>query len=1159
MERHKKNTEGARPMRQLPHELRNSGKGRELLLQHWNDGTPLVAIWGQAAGWSATSPDPVLERGFQHASRQGTSWKSLLSNEPLQDDFYLWLADRFTYRSASPLVIEAARAPWSAVFTSSIDNGLANCLAGNGREPEVILQGQPAPRFLRNSRRPPFYYLFSQAGQHVAALTPPATRQALSIRGMQHANMMLRRLQDTVTPLGLMVIDGYDPNADWLRADQLLAAISDAPIEGVLWCGAEPTFSDDDQFIYDDLVKKQVIVRTPEALGEIVTELFQSKGVPEALSWDDPEVVTLKGGRIVKTTPNLRLVTQASATLIDDSWVGALEPLSQIETDAAFQAFHATSANFRSITDGVRRGFAIERGFEKGLYRRVEHALEHHHSASAIVLHGQSGVGKTIAFARLAVQAKTQGYAVLFVTRRVPQASDLSDFLATVDQQQGVTLLLVDTMSPISRYDDLLRALRSVGHRVVVVGSSYRLNHKEKTTHRFLEANALLDKDEQAHLVNLAVRFVPALVNTIKKEKSNQYVLAGFYRLLPHSRVRLSAGLRREVDSTRLALRTQAVATKPAQLGAVAQALVKAGYPVGQSTLLPTSVGDAEASPEAKAIDLVMVSSRLFKAVPLSIVLRAISANQSAYGSFDVDTMLSLIRSQDLFRWIYADEEQTDILVEARLQIEARLICETRFGSALREAEAICCLISAAMRAGPESNDETSYVAELVHAVGPDGPEGDRYSESYASIARALTTLRETTAVPNARLMLQESVLRRHYLRTHKAIEQSQKIELLNEAVTVVDEALRRIEENGSSGIFASRQTKDNLWNERAATYGFVATDMVQRGRSDEAYAAYKAAHDAAMLAKARRDSSFSTDVSLWMPTGILRQGNNLTEIQRLEIAADLKSTIDSVDESIFDDMQKEKFQTRRLDAGAAMRDAAISDDAFSRLEEAGSAAGYFMRARSLAPDMKAHTEPTAEDIENANLCVTYLRQHYDKIYQDERCLRLLLDMEWATRTHRWMMRGLRQPFPNDENTRKVVLAVVGDMAALGEDKLATKYRYLRAVTTWLEGNQTASSAMWSELGFDTQFADSQRVSIRHLLTDRQGVPTMHRGVVERQIGPGRYSVRVDGLGVTIDCIAEYFPNVDLAVGRIITNFAIAFNYRGPLADPPGGLRRGGR
>lgn len=1141
----------------IPNESENFRAGRDLLRRHWIEATPLVAVWGQAVGWSASYPDPILERSFKHTSREGNTWKSLLTNTALSDDFYHWLADRFLHRAASQFTIEASRAPWCAIFTSSIDNGLANCLAGNGREPEIILQGNPAPRYLRNSRRPPFYYLFGQSGQRLASLAPPSTRQALKIRSSQHANPMLRRLFETVTPLGLIVIDGYDPNNDWLKADQLLAEISESPTEGVLWCGQEPDFSNDEKIIYDDLVERGVIIRSPETIGEIVNELIQSNSVPETLSWDDPEVVTLKNGRIVRTTPNLRLMTKASATLIDDSWAGILDPLSKIETDVAFEVFHSTSSSFRAITEGVRRGFAIERGFEGLLCKKVEQALEQHHTASSIILHGQSGVGKTIALARLAVYAKHKGYAVLFINRQIPQASDLSTFLAEVDHEDGVTLLLVDTMSAVSRYDELLRSLRSVGHRVVVVGSSYRLELEGKIQSRFIEAKALLNKDEQDQLIKLASSFIPNLLNTIKKETSNQYVLAGFYRLLPSSRGSLSAGLTREVDSTRIDLRNRSKLTTSVQLGSVAQALINAGYPTNNLTQKMT--GDentSEESAEAKAIDLVMISSRLFKAVPLSIVLRAISTDEKIYGSFNIDNMLALIRNQDVFRWIYVDEQQTDILVQARLQIEAHLICENRFGSAKREADAICCLILAATRAGTESNDETSYIADLVHAAGPDGPEGGRYSESYASIARALTKLRELTGVPNARLMLQESVLRRHYLRTHKSIDQSQKIELLDEAVTVVDEALSRINDTGNNGIIASLKTIDNLWNERAATYGFVATDKVQNGQNDVAYAAYKAAHEAAMLAKARRDSSFSIDVSLWIPIDILRQGQNLTEIQRLEISADLSSSIDSVDESMLDANQWEKFQSRRMDAGSTMGDFVISDDAFKRLDEAGSTAGYFIRARELAPDMRIKNEPTAEDIIKAQSCVVYLRSNYDKINKDERCLKLLLDMEWASRTKKWLMRGLRQPFPTDITTKNIIQNIVGNLATFGEEKLATKYRYLRALTTWLEGNQKMSNLLWAELGAETQFADSQRVSVRHILTDDTGNPVMYRGVIEKQIGVGRYSVRVEELGMNIDCIASYFPNVDISIGRIITNFAIAFNYRGPLAEPLSGLRR---
>ena len=163
---------------------------------------------------------------------------------------------------------------------------------------------------------------------------------------------MLSRAQETVTPLGLLVIDGYDPLTDWLRAEELLAAISGAPRDGVLWCGSDPSLSEDDQIVFEDLVNKGVVVREPRALGVIVNELVEAIGVPEPARWDDPEVITLKNGRSIKTTPNLRLVTQASAVLVDDSWSVLPDTLSPSEMELEFEAFHGNSTSFRKIADG---------------------------------------------------------------------------------------------------------------------------------------------------------------------------------------------------------------------------------------------------------------------------------------------------------------------------------------------------------------------------------------------------------------------------------------------------------------------------------------------------------------------------------------------------------------------------------------------------------------------------------------------------------------------------------------------------------------------------------------------------------------------------------------------------------------------------------------
>ena len=136
--------------------------------------------------------------------------------------------------------------------------------------------------------------------------------------------------------------------------------------------------------------------------------------------------------------------------------------------------------------------------------------------------------------------------------------------------------------------------------------------------------------------------------------------------------------------------------------------------------------------------------------------------------------------------------------------------------------------MSNATRAGQEGAEETRFVADIVYALGPDGPMGERYFESYGEIARALTALRKGRGVRNARLMLQEATLRRHFIRRNEAkITDEDRTQHLDEAREAVEEALADIA-SPNGGLRAGRRTIEYLWVERAATYGFLATSAAR-------------------------------------------------------------------------------------------------------------------------------------------------------------------------------------------------------------------------------------------------------------------------------------------------------------------------------------------
>jgi hypothetical protein len=1114
---------------------------------------PIVAILGQTTGWSSIDLDPVLKLSLEKIGRKGEAWTHLLSKEALESNFYDWVAERFSRRIPSEELSALADIPVSAIFTSSIDPGFPNLFGTNGREPEPILLGNPQPSELRSSRRPPIFYLFGRAGAGTYELDPPTNRQTLSQRRLQHASIMLLNAKESATVLGLIVIDGFNQSGDWLRSEDLLAAISSAPKGGVVWFGQDPLLTDEDRDAFNDLITSGVIVRVPISLGEAYTLLRATTEVSSPEKWDEPEIVTLQAGENFVVPARLRLVTEATASIVDNSWTGFLPPFSVALDAAAFQSFHGANIGARALVEGIRRGYSFRRDFEDELHARVERALaKHHDQAGAIVLHGQSGVGKTIALGRLAVFARTRAQVPVLIAfgGRVPQPAEISPFLEAVGKFNAVTLLLIDANGAMQRYDELLMALRSNGHKVVIVGTSYRL---ENTEPRFIPAPSLLSPVERIKLTDLAKSYK---FESEPNDAETNHALAKFYRSLPESRGGMADGLSREARYVETALRLKE--TRPrvrTGLGALALALVTSGYAKESSQTFATDIANEDIeldSPGARVIDFVMAVSRLYKAVPINLLLRTVLSSRSKDSvPVDVETLRDLFDGEDIFRWRRGGKDQSELLIEARLQIEAELVCNRRLGTPAAEATRIAELLSNAYRAAIEDSEESHFATDIVYALGPDGPARDRYKDAYLEIARCLTTLRQKHGVLNARLMLQESTLRRAYIRTHD-VESEEKARVLEEATRAVNDALTAIDLSGTNRLYAARRTRENLMTERAATYGFLATDSAQREENvDLVWASYRAARDAARLAAGRSFGYQPMDISLWVPIRVFRECSYLSDLQRAELQADIRATLDIVDPTTLPQEQANLFNKQRLAAAEVLGDIDLSDAAFAALDAAGSAVGYYLKARALAPTRPEQGELASDaDINAAEEAATYLTNVYPKISHDIRSLQLLISMEWIKTTGRWLFRGLRQPLPTRIEERDRLRMLVTEMRTIDEEAFATQYRYIDAVLHWLVGDEEYALGSWRALARDTEFVEARRVANRHLITDIGSKPVIYNGLIIKSIGAGRWSVKVEGLNRKVDLQESDFSNQAIAPGRLVRDFAISFNYRGPIADP---------
>ena len=1120
------------------------------------DQKPIVLLLGQNAWANTGGTDTVLDIAMNRLGKKAdkpAGWYSLLDESELTASFFEWLAERFE-RRVHPTSLEIlADIPWSAVFTSSLDPTLYRLFSREGREPEPILTNNESPRAVRSRARPPLYFLFSQAGIVDPIARPPGNAVELNARRSQHTNQLLNRLLETATAVGHIVVEGFQPERDWLVIDDVLGAISNASVGQVLWCGGAPILSGASLTLFNSAVSQGQIIVEDSSLSSIISELRALGRLPDLLPPESEDVGVISFGQRdrLETTPELRLTTEAVASIVDDSWTPTfLSPLGPESEYSIFRRFHGHLEGPRLLVEGVQRGFAIERNFENRLLRTVKRAVLNHASIRGpIIISGQSGTGKSVALARIVARIrKGKNAAVLYTIGSIPQAEEVSSFCEAAEEAGAKsTLIVCDANRDVDSYYDLLMGLRSRGRRAVVLGSHYLPPESDdpKWSITVIDAPVNLTNDEKSKLAALLAHYFEASVPNLLEEEN---ILGLLYRFLPPSRPRISLGLGNEAYANEQALRRigrQSVPAAPTT--AMQQALIRAGVLKSQQALFDQEqdnliAGDEDAA--SKIIDLVMVAGTLACPVPFNLLLRA--ANQQ-FRDVDLTLLSDLFDNIGLFKWQHVDREGNELLVAPRLRLEAQLICRRRLGTAEAGANRLLDLIGA-VRSGIERNEELSFLLKLLQQINPDGQRNGQYKSYFASFAKELTKIRHTYRVVDARLMLQESAYRRAAIRTN-AVDDNDRLPLLEEARNIVQEALDQID-NGR--LDATKKTRKNLLVERAALYGFLSIDRARRkAESTEIWSSYEAARAAVKRAIGATESYYPLDVGLWTPADLLDIAE-LTSWQRGELVADIYATLDQVEKEILKPSQRDKFDARRMIIGITLENEELTDEAYAELEERGSTAGYYLRAREYAPTLEPETIEVSgeEDLVRAKRASDFLSAHFQRIERDPRCLFLLLECRWISEMGRRPLRGERQPLPSQKGAIRELLDIVRALNNASGESSRYSTRYLEAVLSWLIEEYEQSRRVFKELANDTDFENPSRVIRRHLMTASGSTPCRFEGRVERPRGKNDWAIKVDGLSQFVPMLERDFPNDSLAYGRIVRGFGIGFNFIGPIADP---------
>lgn len=1129
-----------------------------------NEGRPVVLLLGQDAWRDRDKNDQVLvsalsRSGRAPASRVTVSYNDLLAAEPLSEEFYEWLADTLLKRPQPQWMERIAQLPLNAVFTSSVDPSLSRALRSSGRDVEVVLSANDNPDNPRSRRNLHLTYLFGRAGERDANEAPPRSALERRRRAAIHANPLIARILDTTTALGVLVIDGLSTSRDWLSADGLLGVISAFGPGQVFWFGWRP---EENPGILEAFSELQAPVGPVVFLGERFSQILERLSLANRITLSAErefvanDVISFDG-HMLELDAATRLRTSTAAAVLHDGWLDQNAPLVGEARYVEFRRFHGHVEDAKRFVEGIRRGFAIERDFEKRLLGRVKRDLTTAGRVQEPVLvHGQSGSGKSIALARLALKIREEGkFPVLLASRatRLPGVDEVDDFCLRAEAVGALaTLLICDANAPATRYRDLLRGFQSRGRRVVVVGSTYRVFDQspdvEAVDVRFLqEVPADLSQREANDLLKLMQQETGRALAA----SPSRYLLPAVYRLLPEVRPRLADGLANEARMTEDDLRSRGKATRaapPKPSGALGQALVAAGL-VDPKAVLDDRIEEflgCLSDAASRAIDFVMMPGKLDCPVPVNLLMRAIGGSES------ITDIAQLFSGIDLFRWSNNDED--DVFVHPRLRVEAELIVARRLGTAEAETTVALHLLRSA---SPTSygSAERRFVLDLVHRLGPDGPYGKRYAQKYLEIARALTEIRLSRGVHDPSLMLQEATLRRRVLRDSPELPDLDPAKILEEAKDVVDLA---ISEFGSSNSPGLKRMCANLKVERAAIYGFRAVQRLKSGGdSTEVWQYYQAARDSARNAVFAVDSYFAIDVSVWVPNDLLREGRWSEDI-RAELVSDIWDGLDRVDPGLLDPGQQEKYEERRLKVSQTLDDHQLKETALMGLQRMGSKAGILLSARSLGGSLTGRGTVERGDLARAEAAVGFLMEHIADVRVDARCLRYLLRAAWITSTGHYLFGGDHSPLPEDVTSLRALLDTADTLAGLEGALGDPRTQYLRAVLAWRLQREHSAVDIWHLLAQETAFSDPRRTVRHHIWTEGGGRPKHFFGRVSwEDAGKGRARVQVDEIRQEVELLHRDFPQVNIRRGADITGgFYVAFNFIGPIAENP--ARRGG-
>ena len=1063
-----------------------------------------------------------------------------------------------------PWLVEIAKVPWNAVFTSAFHEVIERALQSELRRVSPLLSDAYWPNDPLNRRDLHVIKLFGcvTGGGH-SELPPLDDNERLRREGT--ATKMLEHLPSLVTPRGLLILEAYGAD-DWLEFATLAPHIARLAPGQAHWFGVgEPPAGHRARV----LIQQGRLVLHAEPFVEWV-RVGLEQGVltaPEIeAGWaDGVRLTTRSGKRRTFSLHDWRQRTQGLPVLHDGAT--ASQPPFDSEDDRylAFRQFLYDSGTHPPRWEDHDRGFPFVRNEARELQKRVFEALEDSGlKPDPLLLCGQSGSGKTVALAHLAFQAHKRRWPVIHLHPQYTRLNFdvLSDVCEDLEKLESQNVLVVwDALNDPGEYAALAQYLAGRGRKALVVGSAYKGDDRSEA----VLLPGVLDEEEgrafAEHLRKIDERLVP-----LPDQKIDRNFFALLYGRLPPTRAKLEQGIRREWDVVLRHLQEAPAPTQPSRSrasGWVWAAIDRThpGWKPLRSAAGKPSVGAPPAGAEARVhmARLLLVPGRFGVGLPIDLALRA--ARNAGVDGFEVLRSESF---ENLGVFFWEEDSQGNPILRVRSALEAGIICDADFVIGDQETDILRQLVTA-VRLGDweRPNAETDFLTRLFDKIEPEGEFGFRFLNRLPALVGMLAELRTSygnRVYPS--LALREANLRRKWLyRLTDALERDQPLpegqdplELFRAGRELLIQAEAAAERSQSRNRLV--RIRSQLLNELGSLYGgaqqFYGQLLRHQERSTErpSWEAALADSYAEAIEACRQASAIDprnahpADVRYWVSRDRLRiQEGGLSPTGKGELLAEM---CDALEEETWV-FQPTKLRERQYELGKLLGDSALSRSAIEALHAEGSLTGHYL----IACDQVYDSQHQLRDRSSLERALAYL-EGVPGALDDLRILRLYLGV-W------WRVHGEPRLFDRDRERSRV--ALTGEQwrhlarhlkrrLSFPEEEGNGRSKFLLAWALFQSGEYQKSEDQFNELERLPRGGTDWAVR-RAVWCDDHGEPVPCRGTIRQLFhGDERGRVYCTDVGLRIPFDVRGFKSQDLRINAPLTDFYIAFNFRGPIADP---------